>query len=65
MKSLYFVSNCLISDVQKFDKNSLSLLEIIFFNSLLNIVTFHRNVYANFSMFKTLRYNINLVFLIN
>ena len=45
--------------------NNLSLLEIIFSNSLLNTVTFHRNVYANFSIFKILRYDINLVSLIS
>ena len=65
MKSLYFISNCLISDVQKFNINNLSLLEIIFSDSLLNAVTFCRNIYANFSVFKILRYNINLVSLIN
>ena len=65
MKSLYFISNYLISDVQKFNMNNLSLLEIIFSNSLLNVVIFHRNIYANSSVFKTSRYDINLVSLIN
>ena len=32
--------------------------------SMLNII-FYKNMYANFSVFKTLRYNINLIFLIN
>ena len=45
--------------------NNLSLSEIISSDSLLNVVTFCRNVYANFSVFETSRYDINLVFLIN
>ena len=45
--------------------NNLSLLEIIFSDSLLNTITFYRNMYTNFSVFKTLRYDINLIFLIN
>ena len=45
--------------------SNLSLLKIISSNSLLNAVIFHRNVDANFSVFETLRYSINLVFLIN
>ena len=45
--------------------NNLSLLEIISSDSLLNTVIFCRNVYTNFSVFETSRYNINLIFLIN
>ena len=45
--------------------NNLFLSEIISSNSLLNAVIFYRNIYANSSAFKTSRYDINLVFLIN
>ena len=65
MNSLYLISNYLISNVQNFDVNNLSLLKIIFSDSLLNTVIFYRNVYTNFSVFKASRYNINLTFLIN
>ena len=43
----------------------MSLLEIIFSDSLLNAVTFYRNMYTNFLASETSRYNINLTFFIN
>ena len=39
--------------------------EIIFLNSSLNTVTFYKNVYANSSAFKVLKYDINLAFFVN
>ena len=43
----------------------MSLFKIISSDSLLNIVMFCKNVYANSLVFEALRYDINLAFFIN
>ena len=45
--------------------NRLSLSKIISLNSLLNTVTFYKNMYTSSLVSKVSRYNINLTFFIN
>ena len=60
-----FISNYLISEVQKLNVNSLSLFKIISLSSLLNAVMFYKNAYANSSASEALRYDINLSFFVS
>ena len=43
----------------------MSLSKIISLSSLLNVITFYKNVYANSSASEALKYDINLAFFVN